>query len=558
MPRILTPGLAYKHLQRYRQVVEILTKYGFDEFIGRIRFWEYSHIERTLFHRKGEFEKMSTAQRLRLALEELGPTFVKLGQMLSTRPDIVPAAFMAELEKLQNRVAPIPTAVVKSIVETELKKPLSQIFSFFDEQPLAAASLAQVHRATVNGNEVVVKVQRPNISQVIEVDLDVMQTMAELAERYSRSALVVNPVGLVKEFSDNIKREMDFRIEANNMRRFAKNFYDTPWVHVPLVYAENGLTQRVLIMEYIEGIYLSDIDRLKREGYDLPLIARRGAEIGFRSTLEHGFFHADPHPGNLIILPENIICLLDYGMMGTLTNRFRERLGRMIYYIASYDERRTARALVGLMETHEVVDAETLEVDVSYVIQEYSHLTLGEIQIGGMLFRLLRLLSEHHIRFPSHLIWLSKAIATVEDVAQKIDPSFNMMDQARPFTRQFLLKNLNPIRQARESYLTALDTFDLLKDLPYDAGVILDQLKKGLVKIEFEHLGLDPLRKTMNVITDRLAGTVVLSSLIIGSALIVASGVSPKIGDIPVLAVGGFGLAAAVAISLIISRIVGR
>jgi ubiquinone biosynthesis protein len=175
-----------------------------------------------------------------------------------------------------------------------------------------------------------------------------------------------------------------------------------------------------------------------------------------------------------------------------------------------------------------------------------------------MLFKLLRLLSEHHVRFPSHLIWLSKAMATVEDVAQKIDPDFNMMEQARPYTRKFLLKSLNPVRQVKESYLTALDAFDLLKDFPYDAGVILDQLKKGRVKIEFEHLGLDPLRKTMNIITDRLAGTVVLSSLIIASALVVVSGVSPKIGDIPVLAIGGFGLAAAVAVALIISRIVRR
>ena len=329
----------------------------------------------------------------------------------------------------------MPTEVARQIIESELKKPISEIFSSFDDQPLAAASLAQVHRATIKGEEVVIKVQRPNITQVIEVDLDIMHNLAVLMERYLHSTYVINPVGLVKEFSEHIKKELDFRVEANNMRRFAQNFADTPWVHVPRVYPENYCTQRVLTMEYIDGIYISDIDRLKQEGYDLNLIARRGADIGFRSTLEYGFFHADPHPGNLVIMPGNVICLLDYGMMGTLSNRFRERLGRMIYYIVNNDEKRTARALLGLMESKEVIDAETLEVDVSNVIQEYSHLPLRDIQLGSMLFKLLRLLREHRVRFPTHLLWLSKAITPIEDAAHKLDPNFNILKSAKPYAR---------------------------------------------------------------------------------------------------------------------------
>ncbi len=210
------------------------------------------------------------------------------------------------------------------------------------------------------------------------------------------------------------------------------------------------------------------------------------------------------------------------------------------------------------MESNEVIDAETLEVDVSNIIQEYAYLTLGEIQLGSMLFKLLRLLREHHVRFPTHLIWLSKAITTIEDVAQRIDPDFNMLEHARPYARRFLLKSLNPVRQVKESYLTILDSLDLLKDLPYDAGVILDQLKKGRVKIEFEHIGLDPLRKTFNIVTNRLAGTIVLAALIIASALIVVAGVSPKLGDIPIIGIAGFGLAAILGMALLISMIFNR
>ena len=558
MPRIITPGLAYKHLRRYRQVVGILTKYGFGEFFGQIRIWEYINIEKRLLHHKGAFEHTSTAQRMRLAMEELGPTFVKLGQMLSTRPDILPPNFITEFENLQNRVAPMPTEVARKIIESELKKPISEIFSSFNDQPLAAASLAQVHRATIKGDEVVVKVQRPNITQIIEVDLEIMQALAALMERYVPGVYFINPVGLVREFSENIIKELDFRVESDNMQRYAKNFSDTTWVHVPKSYPENYCTKLVLVMEYIEGIPVSDIDRLKNEGYDLCLIAKRGANIGLRSALEFGFFHADPHPGNLVIMPGNVICLLDYGMMGSLSKSYRERLGKMVYYIVNDDEKRTARTLLGLMESRDTVDAETLETEVSNIIQQYAHLTLRNVQLGNVLFKLLHLLREHRIRFPTNLIWLSKAITTIEDVAHRIDPDFEMLENARPFVQQFVLKNLNPLGQVQEVYSTAMDSFDLLKDLPYDAGVILDQLKKGRVKIEFEHIGLEPLRGTLNNVTNRLAITIILAAVLIASALIVVAGVPPKVGDIPVIGIAGFSLAAILAVSLIISMIVRK
>ncbi len=404
----------------------------------------------------------------------------------------------------------------------------------------------------------VVKVQRPNVRQIIEIDLDVIHNLAFLMERYLRAAYVVNPVGLAKEFSENIRKELDFRVEANNMRRFARNFSGTSWFHVPRVYSDQYNTQRVLVMEYIEGIQVSDIARLKKEGYDFNQIARHGADIGIRSTLDFGFFHADPHPGNLVILPGNIICLLDYGMMGTLSPRYRQRLGRLIFYILNNDEKRTARALLGLMESREVLDAGVLEVEVSNIIQEYSNLSLREIQLGSMLFKLLRLLHQHQIRFPIHLIWLSKAITTVEDVALKLDPDFKMLEFARPYARRFLLNNLNPKHQIRETYLTVLDVVDLIKDLPYDAGVILDQLKKGRVKIEFEHIGLDPIRKTLSRVSNRLGGTMVLAALLISSALIVVAGIPPKVGEVPIIGIVGFGIALILAVALVISMILDR
>jgi ubiquinone biosynthesis protein len=410
-----------------------------------------------------------------------------------------------------------------------------------------------VHRATIKGKEVVVKVQRPNIVGTIEEDLAIMHNLAALAERYIRSSYVINPLGLVREFSENIKKELDFRLEANNMRRFASNFADTPWVHVPEVYPEACCTQRILIMEYVEGIYISDIDRLRREGYDLKLIAKRGAEIGFRSTLDYGFFHADPHPGNLMILPGNVVCLLDYGMMGTLSDRYRDRLGKLIYCIVSGDEKRTSRALLGLMESNVVVDAETLEGEVSEIIQRFASMTISDVHLGAMLFKLLRLLREHHIRFPVHLIWLSKSLTTIEEVAHKLDPDFDILKNARPYSRRFFLKRLNPLHRSRESILSAVDSLELLNDLPYDVGVIVDQLKKGRVKIEFEHIGLEPIRRTLNTVANRLSLTMVIAALLIASALIVFAGISPKVGDISIIGLVGFILAGVLTVALLFS-----
>jgi ubiquinone biosynthesis protein len=327
---------------------------------------------------------------------------------------------------------------------------------------------------------------------------------------------------------------------------------------VPRLFLESCCTRRMLIMEYVQGISISETERLKSEGYDLCLIARRGAEIGLRSALEFGFFHADPHPGNLIIMPGNVFGLLDYGMMGSLSKSYRERLGRMVYNIVNDDEKRTARSLIGLMESREAVDASALETEVSKIIQQYVHIPLRDIHLGNVLFQLIHILREHHLRFPTHLIWLSKAITTVEDVAHRLDPDFDMLSYARPFVRRFVLKNLNPVRQVQEAFLTTLDSLDLLRDLPYDASVIMDQLKKGRVKIEFEHIGLEPFKRTLTDITNQLAITIILAAVLISSALVIVAGVPPKIGEIPVMGIAGFILAGLLLISLILSMIFRR
>jgi len=554
MPRVPRLGSAYRQLSRYRQIVRVLVKYGFGGLVEQLRLWEHVNIERRIFRRQDrEFAHLSLPERLRLAMEELGPTFVKLGQVLSTRPDLVPQEYVVELEKLQNQVAPISSEVAREVVQSELGRPLEEVFDLFQEQPVAAASLAQVHRATLKGRRVVaVKVLRPGVDDVIEADLEIMHNIAGLMERYIAEARLMNAVGIVAEFSSNIKKELDLRLEANNMRRTAHNFAGDETVHVPEVYREL-CTKRVLVMEYIDGINISETRRLAAEGYDLPLIARRGVEIALKSTLVHGFFHADPHPGNIFICHNNVICLLDYGMMGTISSRQRESMARLAGSIISGDERGMTRSLEGLVQAQGAVDVESLEVDMSDLAQQYAYLPLGDIRFGTLLNEVLGLMVHHRLRLQTHLVWLFKAVATIEDVAHNLDANFDMIGCTRPYVQRMLRRRVNPIRQVRELYLPLLDMIDFAKELPYATRDIMRQLREGRLRIGYEHIGLEPARHTLDHVANRMALAIVLAALVIGSSLIVLAGVPPLVEDISVIGIIGYAIAWGLGLWLIFS-----
>ena len=531
-------------------------KYGYGQMLDQMRLWEQLNIERRIFHRKGRrYEHLTTAQRVPLALEELGPTFIKLGQVLSTRPDLVPQEYIRELEKLQNRVAPFHSQIARDVAQTELGRPLDQVFGSFEDEPIAAASLSQVHRATLmNGKEVIVKIQRPRIVKQIEGDLEIMLSLATLMERYVEDARLFNPVGIVREFSANMKRELNFRTEANNVSRFANNFAGDPQIHVPEIYPEL-CTPRILVMEYIQGINVSEIERLIAEGYDLPLIARRGVDISFKSTIEHGFFHADPHPGNTFILPGNVICMLDFGMMGTLSNRERDSLSKVAYNLVKRDEKGTTRALLEVTEAQSSVNTESLERDVSNLIRDYAYMPLRDISLGDLLRQLQQLIRTHRLRIPKNMIWLLKSAATTEDVMRKLDPTINLIEHGTPYAQRLVRRRFNPLSQARSLSFAAMDFLELAKEWPNDAKDILQQLKTGRIKIEFEHVGLESTRRTVRRSSNHIAIAIVIAALLVGASLIVHAGLSPSVSGIPVIGLTGYIIAGVLGIWLIVSML---
>jgi ubiquinone biosynthesis protein len=542
-----------RRIRRFQHVVNVLVKHGFAEALTRIRVWETGHIERNLLRMNPRnVRELSVGERVRLVVEELGPTFIKLGQMLSTRPDLVPSDIIVELKKLQLGVHFIPSDVIRKVVEKELGRPIDQVFESFEDKPLAAASLAQVHRAIYKGKQVVLKVQRPDVKEITETDIEIIHSLASMAERYSPSLYLLNSVGLVDEFSQQIKKELDFLMEAHNLARFAQNFAGDKTIHVPVPYLDL-CTKRLVVMEFLDGINIAQTQKLVDGGYDLPLIARRGAILGYKAIFEFGFFHADPHPGNIMVLPDNVIGLVDFGMMATLSLRDRERLAKLVYFIALRDDRRVARALNELMESEDTIPSEDLEPSMMAIINEYGDLPSCEMNLARMLFAMMRSIMNHGARLRPQLIWLTKSIASQEEMACSLNSDFNLAELGKPYAQKLLYDKLNPMSGSKDLLFWLVDVFDTIKELPYDAGIIMRELRKGRIKIEFEHQGLDPIRRTMERVANRTALTNIIVALLVSSSVVTLAKIPPFVGNISLLGFIGYLLAAFLGVLLLYS-----
>jgi ubiquinone biosynthesis protein len=559
MPRLTPWASTFRRFKRSRQIVGILVKYGFGQLMEQIRAWEHINIECRVFHRcDRRVANLEFGERIRLAVQELGPTFIKMGQMLSTRPDMVPPDIIKELEKLQDRVPSFPSPIARKIVEAELHRPIEEVFASFDDEPIAAASLSQVHRAKLKGGqEVVAKIRRPGIVETIEADMGIMRWLAGIMEHRVAEARFLNVVGLVEELHTNIKKELDFRTEANNIIRYADNFYGRSNGHqlkIPHVY-EALSTSKLLVLEYIEGINISKTDQLVAEGYDLKLIARRLSNILFKSILEHGFFHADPHPGNVFVLPDNVICLLDFGMMGTLSAVEKTNVAGIVIGIATRDEKVTTRALLDLASTQDRLDEQQFQMDVSRHLQRYAYVPLNRLRLGEMLQDELRLITTHHLRFPTNLVWVTKAIATVENITSHLDPQINMVEYVRPFAEEILSYKFHPLKEARELGTAAIEFLDLLKDLPYELRSAIRRIREGRVRLEIEQVGQEATRKTVNRVTNRLAIAMIIAALLVASSLLVASKLPPLISSVSIIGISGFAIAAILGSFLVFSAL---
>ncbi|MEA3280367.1 MAG: AarF/ABC1/UbiB kinase family protein, partial [Thermodesulfobacteriota bacterium] len=503
--------------------------------------------------RRDRLEKLSRAERVRLAFEELGPTFIKLGQILSTRPDLVPVDFINELSKLQDMVPPFPFDEASEIIKVELGAAPEELFASIDKTPMASASIGQVYRAELkDGEDVAVKVQRPGIKKIIEVDLEIMFHLATLMEKHVEEMELHRPVKIVEEFTRTLEREIDYSIEATYMERFAREFLNDPTIYVPKVFRDTS-TSRVLIMEFIDGIKISEISRLDDAGYDRKIITARGADLYLKQVFDNGFFHADPHPGNIFVLPNNVICLLDFGMMGSVDRQTREDFVDLIDSVVHKDTLRVTRSLLELTEHDEDPDVKLLERDLSDFIEQHLYKPLKDIEIGKMLQGLLEVASRYRLRIPPDIFLMMKVFSSIEGVGLMLDPKFDMITQATPFIERVKRARFYPKRIAGDILTLVAELLKFVQQFPKDALDITRLIKQQKLSVKFEHKGFEPVLDTYNQISNRISFSIVIASLIIGSALIVFAKTPPLFHGLSIIGIIGFISAAIMGIWLLVA-----
>jgi ubiquinone biosynthesis protein len=550
-------GRTYRNLNRYRQILAVLFKYGFDDIVELLRIDQYIEIGlQMLSSKRGDrLERLSRATRVRLAIEELGPTYIKMGQILSTRPDLVPVDFIRELALLQDNVPSFSFSDVRQIIQKETGQRIEDLFDRFDPAPLASASIGQVHRACLkDGEDVAVKIQRPGIRKIVEVDLEIMLHLATLAERHIEELMFHRPVKIVEEFARSIEKEMNYTLEATSMERVSRSFLHDETVYIPKVYREIT-TERVLTTEFVDGIKVSMLDALDENGYDRKLITRRGADILLTQIFQHGFFHADPHPGNLFVLPGNVICLLDFGMMGTVDRATREAFVELVDAVVRRDESRTTRVLLKLTLWEEEPDPRLLGKDVADFMGEHLYKPLKDIEVGKLLHNILEMAARHRMRIPPELFLMMKAISTVEGVGLTLDPDFDMIAHAAPFIRQVKFSRFSPKRMSSDAVSIVSQYMDFVQEFPKDLLEITRNIRQKKFTFMLELKNMENMLSTHDQISNRISFSIIIASLIIGSALIVISKTPPLFYGISAIGIIGFVAAAVMGIWLLVAII---
>ncbi len=543
MHPILRVNRNIRTIRRYRTILGVLIKYGFGHFVEQLNIGYYLELgKRIISFGKADkaIERLTQPQRLRMAMEELGPTFIKLGQLLSTRADVLPAHYITEFRKLQDKIPPVPTVEIRKLLQEELGLPVDQIFADFKSTPIATASIAQVHLGQLqSGEQVAIKVRRPGIVQIIETDLDILAGLAYLIEQHIEGAKRFNPSGLVEEFRRTITRELNFNREGRTVERFAANFADDPTLYVPKVFWKHS-RETVLTLEYIPGIKISEHDELRRRGYDLKKIARRGSDIFLQQVLEHGLFHGDPHPGNIFILPDNIICMLDYGMVGRLGTDLRDELISLLQALLDRDIESIISQLLYSGELTDDSDLKNLRRDLDEFIDDYYDILLQDIKAGKLLADFIEILVQHRIQLSPDLMLLAKALVTIEGVGRQLDPEFNMMQQLRPFIEHIVKQKLSPGHVSRDLRKVVNAYGSLARNLPRDIKEFLNRLNRNQFKIDLEHRGLERLVTDLDRSSNRISFALIIGALIVGSSLIIQSDKGPLLFDLPLLGLLGY------------------
>ena len=501
---------------RIREIISVFIKYGVKEGLTNI---------------------INPAQ-LRMALEELGPTFIKIGQILSTRPDILPEAYVLEFQKLQDNVKPENFGDIRRIVESELHQSIDDVFTYFNEDPVASASLAQAHIAELkNGNRVVVKVQRPNARSTMLSDVAILKRLT-LVMRLAPQGHVLNPSEVVDELMHAVRNELDFLIESNNIKRFYENNKNVRFIACPKVYSEYT-TSNIIVMEYISGIKITDTNRLEAEGYELKDMAYKLANNYLKQIFEDGFFHADPHPGNIIIR-DNKIAYIDFGIIGTLSKSSMSKLYSLLYGLSTRSLDRIAQAILRIGVKKGSIDSSRLYYDIEHIYNRYIDEPLYQINLTQLMDEIFRACRKNSIAMPREFLLLIRGMMTVEGVVIKLDPDINVMDVVVPYIRRQMLKKIDYRQDITEQLENFYGFAKVGWKIPVRFYELMNSALAGKLRVQMEHTNLEKSISELSRMANRIVFGIIVASLVIGSSLVIRADVGPKFYDMSIIGFVGY------------------
>ncbi|MEI6434500.1 MAG: AarF/ABC1/UbiB kinase family protein [Bacteroidota bacterium] len=514
--RISKIGLAVHEIGRAREIIGIVVKYGLSEWVTTSGFGKFFVSKKRL----ARIERYNQWERIRMAVEELGPTFIKFGQILADRPDIVPEELRVELKKLQDEAQPMPDDLAIAEIEKELGRPVTEIFREFDGNRLGSASIAQTYRAVLlNGEVVCIKIQRPGIDKKIELDLNLMNFFAVRMQRNNPEMEAINLSGVVKEFGKTIKIELDFHHEAASIIRFGHYFENDPDIKVPKVYSQYT-TQRILVEEFIQGIKVSNLECLLKSGNDLKEIAKKGMRLVFEQIFTHGFFHADPHPGNIFVLDGDVISFIDFGMMGSLRPGHMQFLGKYVLGYLDRDAHAMTEALIIVSGKRNFARFKDLEFQIGDMLAHYKYLSIDEMDFSKVMNESVDILVHYGLRIPADIYLLVKALMAIERVAVMLHPGIDFAYEMKPYAIRFIARQFSPKQLVSDVFDSLKEYYKLIKELPSDLNEIIYKIKEGRFRTQIEVKGMEPLMEHLDSASNRISISIVLAALIIGASII--------------------------------------
>lgn len=549
----------FGNLMRSQEILRVLVKHGFEDLVSRMGLSKYLEFHEVEEGKRviGAPKLLTPARRFRLALEELGGAFVKLGQLLSTRPDIFPKEWIDELVPLQDDVAPVEFDLIKQVLEADLG-PVQGSFASIDPIPLAAGSIAQVHEGvTLAGDPVVIKVRRPGIEQIIAQDYDILHSLAVLLDWHVPESRNYDPIKIVEQFREAVTREMDFTLEARNLDRFRADFSHNPLVTFPKPYWDQT-TERILTMEKLDGIKISLAERLREEGVDTAKIAQVLADAVLRQALEYGFFHGDPHPGNLMVIDKKVVGFIDCGMVGRLDERTRENLILLVSAAVRKETQIITDILVDMDALPEDLDRAHFQREAELFLDRYYRLPLKRIRFSSIVNDVMELIQKFRIHVPPDFVLVGKALISLEGVGRNLDPDFDAIATAEPLIKQLVLEQYGPRLISKKIFQGAFELLRFFRNLPGDIRELSRALRESRLQIQVEHRGIHEAFLELDKASRRVSMSIVIGAIVVGSSVIVHAGAGPRFMDIPVLALLGFVLGSALTVWLIFSDLLNR